>query len=177
MAKLSDQDKKNLIADWKTGRYSQRDLVDKYGASKGTVGNLTKGIDQENGRIVDAQITVLTAKALLPPEEMGAIMLIAQEEIYSQNLVTNATQLNLVRITEYLSTNTKDKVLNVGDGVQNIEPIRLDSSDFIACQNAIHKAGQSLGVIEQFAPKNDISLTNAVQANVNTPLEVRFVKK
>jgi len=170
MAKLSEQDKKNLIADWKTGRYSQRDLVNKYGASKGTVGNLTKGIDQKNGHIVDAQITVLTAKALLPPEEMGAIVLVAQEEIYNNQLVTNASQLNLVRITEYLSNNTKVEKINVGDGVQHFEEIGLGASDFIQCQNAIHKAGQSLGVIEQFAKNGDVNVSTAAIAT--TPMQI-----
>lgn len=163
MAKLSDQDKKNLIADWKTGRYSQRDLVEKYGVSKGTVGNLTKGIEQKNGHIVDAQITILTAKAILPPEEMGAIMLTAQEEIYNQNLITNATQLNLVRIAEHISANKKLEKINVGDGVQHFEEVGLGSGDYLNIQNAIDKASLTLGVNQRHAPKIEVKQDNTKQ--------------
>ena len=44
MAKLSDIDKTKLLADWKTGKYSQRDLVKKYNSSNGTVSEITKGV-------------------------------------------------------------------------------------------------------------------------------------
>jgi len=67
---------------------------------------------------VNAQIAILTAKAILPLEHLNAILNTAQEEIYNKNLVTNATQLNLVRTMEYLSNNTKLEKINVGDGVQ-----------------------------------------------------------
>lgn len=167
MAKLSEQDKKNLIADWKTGRFSQRELVEKYGASKGTVGNLTKGIEQKNGHIVDAQITVLTAKAILPPEEMGAIMLTAQEEIYNNQLVTNATQLNLVRITEHISVNKKLEKINVGDGVQQFEEVGLGSGDYLNIQNAIDKASITLKVSDRHAPRQEIKVEQGMQNNLS----------
>lgn len=77
MAKLTPQDEINLVSDWKTGRYSQRDLASKYNCSKGKVSQLTEGIEKaKNDQVVKAQITILTAKALLSDEEMTAIMTI-----------------------------------------------------------------------------------------------------
>jgi hypothetical protein len=172
MAKLSEQDKKNLIADWKTGRYSQRDLVNKYGASKGTVGNLTKGIEQKNGHVVDAQITILTAKDILPPEEMGAIMLVAQEEIYNKFLITNATQLNLVRVTEHLSNNKKLEKIGIGDGIQHFEEVGLGASDYKAAQEAIDRASITLGISQRHANSQvNIQNTNAQQNNITVEWE------
>lgn len=46
MAKLSDREEENLVSDWKTGRYSQRDLADKYNCSKGKVIQLTQGVEK-----------------------------------------------------------------------------------------------------------------------------------
>ena len=46
MAKLTPQDEINLVSDWKTGRYSQRDLASKYNCSKGKVSQLTEGIEK-----------------------------------------------------------------------------------------------------------------------------------
>lgn len=174
MARLNDNEKKLVIADYKTGRYSQRELAERHHVSLGTINNITRDISADNEHLVAAQVSLLSAKALLPPEQLNAILNAAQEEIYNKNLVSNSSQLNLVRITEYLSTNTKDKALNVGDGVQSIEPIRLDSSDFIACQNAIHKAGQSLGVIEQFAPKMEFNQQNNQQTNNQKVIQVKY---
>lgn len=52
MAKLTPQDEINLVSDWKTGRYSQRDLASKYNCSKGKVSQLTQGIEKsKNGQI------------------------------------------------------------------------------------------------------------------------------
>ena len=107
MAKLRDYDKKLLLADYHTNKYSQRDLAKKYNVSIGTVNNLTKEVIPQNEHLVNAQISILSAKAILPIEHLNAILNTAQEEVYNKSLVTNATQLNLVRTMEYLSQNKK----------------------------------------------------------------------
>jgi len=49
MAKiLSDKEKSLIIADYKTGQYSQRELAKKHNVSIGTVNKLTKDIDTTN---------------------------------------------------------------------------------------------------------------------------------
>ena len=116
MAKLSDREEENLVSDWKTGRYSQRDLADKYNCSKGKVSQLTQGIEKaQNGHLVDCQISLLSANAYLSDSEMTAIMTTAQNEVFNKGLVTNATQLNLVRTTQYLAKNKKLEKRGVGD--------------------------------------------------------------
>ena len=107
MAKLSDYDKKLLIADYHTNKYSQRDLAKKYNTSIGTVNNLTKEVSPQNEHLVNAQISILSAKSILPIEHLNAILNTAQEEVYNKGLVTNASQLNLIRTTQYLANNKK----------------------------------------------------------------------
>lgn len=172
MAKLSELEKTRLLADWKTGKYSQRDLVKKYNASKGTVSEITKGVEQKNGHLVDAQVSLLSAKAILPPEEMGAIMGTAQEIIYNQNLITNATQLNLVRTTEYLSNNKKLVKLSAGMGTQELVEVGLGSSDFKECQEAIDKASLTLGINQRHS-NIKIDNTNAQQTNQPTQIIIK----
>jgi len=168
MAKLTDSDKINLIADWKTGRFSHRSLVEKYNASKGTVGNLTKGIEPKNGQYVDAQITLLTAKSILSDEEMGAIIAVAQNEIFERGLITNATQLNLVRITQHLKDNKKLEKINIGNGVQNLEEVELGSSDYKNIQDAIDKASLTLGVNQRHSSQQiNVQTNTAIQNNTN----------
>lgn len=174
MAKLTEHDKKLLIADYHTNKYSQRELAKKYNVSLGTVSNLTKEISPQNEHIVNAQITILTAKAILPVEHLNAILNTAQEAIYNKNLITNATQLNLVRTMEYLSKNQKMEKINVGDGVQNFEPIGLGADDFKYCQDTIDKASITLGINPRHANTNIKVDNNNTQQEVNNNLIVEF---
>lgn len=166
MAKLTEHDKKLLIADYHTNKYSQRELAKKYNVSLGTVSNLTKEISPQNEHIVNAQIAILTAKAILPVEHLNAILNTAQEEIYNKNLITNATQLNLVRTMEYLSKNQKLEKINVGDGVQNFEPVGLGADDFKYCQDTIDKASITLGINPRHANTNIKVDNNNLQQEV-----------
>ena len=164
MAKLTDHDKKLLIADYHTNKYSQRDLAKKYNISIGTVNNLTKEITPQNEHLVNAQISILSAKAILPPEHLNAILNTAQEEVYNKSLITNATQLNLVRTMQYLSENKKLEKRTIGDGVQVFEEVGLGADDFKQCQDAIDKASITLGVNQRHA-NTTINNTNATQNN------------
>lgn len=170
MAKLSDHEKTLLIADYHTNKYSQRKLAEKYNVSIGTVNNLTKEVTPQNEHLVNAQMSIISAKAILPIEQMNAILNTAQEEMYNKNLVTNATQLNLVRTMEYLSKNKKLEKRSVGDGVQVFDEVGLGADDFKQCQDTIDKASITLKVNERHAPKQDINLTNAQQNNENTQI-------
>lgn len=171
MAKLSDYDKKLLLADYHTNKYSQRELAKKYNVSIGTVNNLTKEVTPQNEHLVNAQISILSAKSILPIEHLNAILNTAQEEVYNKGLVTNASQLNLVRTMEYLSKNKKLEKRGVGDGVQVFEEVGLGADDFKQCQDTIDKASLTLKVNERFAPKQDINLTNAQQNNIVVEIE------
>ena len=171
MAKLSDYDKKLLLADYHTNKYSQRELAKKYNVSIGTVNNLTKEVTPQNEHLVNAQISILSAKSILPIEHLNAILNTAQEEVYNKGLVTNASQLNLIRTTQYLANNKKLEKRGVGDGVQIFEEVGLGADDFKQCQDAIDKASITLKVNERHAPKQDINLTNAQQNNIVVEIE------
>ena len=172
MAKLSDYDKKLLIADYHTNKYSQRELAKKYDTSIGTVNNLTKEITPQNEHLVNAQVAIISAKAILPVEHLNAILNTAQDEIYNKGLVTNASQLNLIRTTQYLANNKKLEKISVGDGIQQFEEVGLGADDFKQCQEAIDKASITLKVNERHAPKTDIALTNAQQNNEQTIIQI-----
>ena len=174
MAKLSDYDKKLLIADYHTNKYSQRDLAKKYNTSIGTVNNLTKEVSPQNEHLVNAQISILSAKSILPIEHLNAILNTAQEEVYNKGLVTNASQLNLIRTTQYLANNKKLEKINVGEGIQKFEEVGLGADDFKQCQDAIDKASITLKVNGRFAPKQDINLTNAQQNNEQKVIKVVY---
>jgi len=173
VAKLSDHDKDLLIADYHTNKYSQRDLAKKYNTSIGTVNNLTKSITPQNEHLVNAQISILSAKSILPVEHLNAILNTAQEEVYNKSLITNATQLNLVRTMQYLSGNKKLEKINVGDGIQQFEEVGLGADDFKQCQDTIDKASLTLGINKRHATTN-ISATAGAQVNEQKNVTIEY---
>lgn len=163
---LDERIKKELVADYLTGRYSQRELAKKYKVSLGSVNNLTRDLNATNADLVTAQANLLIAKNELPIEQMNAIIETAYDEVYSKQLIHKATHLNLKRINETLEKNTKMSKINIGDGVQNLEPTTLDMIDYKIAQEAIDKASLTLGVNQRHA-KTEINAnaTNAIQIN------------
>lgn len=146
MAKITDETKEKILADFHTGKFSQRELAKKHNVSKTMIANLTSGLRPKNDHLVEAQISLLSAKQSLSETEMTAIMTAAKDEAFNRGLIFNATQLNLQRITEHLNKNQKMEKVGVGDGVQNFEPVELNANDYKAAQDAIDKASITLGI-------------------------------
>lgn len=146
MAKITDETKEKILADFHTGKFSQRELAKKHNVSKTLIANLTSGLKPKNDHLVEAQISLLSAKQSLSEAEMTAIMTAAKDEAFNRGLIFNATQLNLQRITEHLNKNQKMEKVGVGDGVQNFEPVELNANDYKAAQDAIDKASITLGI-------------------------------
>lgn len=163
---LDERIKKELVADYLTGRFSQRELAKKYKVSLGSVNNLTRDLNATNADLVTAQANLLIAKNELPIEQMNAIREVAYDEVYSRRLIQKTTHLNLQRINETLEKNTKMTKINCGDGIQNIEPTQLDMMDYKIAQEAIDKASLTLGINQRHA-KTEINAnaTNAIQIN------------
>lgn len=169
MAKITNEIKEKILADFHTGKFSQRELAKKYNASKTTIANLTKGLTPKNDRLVEAQISLLSAQSSLTATEMTAIMTAAKDEAYNRGLIFNATQKNLAKITQMLDKNTKYEKVGVGDGVQNFEPVELNANDYKALQDAIDKASLTLGVNQR------TSSTTINNANVQQSEETKIV--
>lgn len=170
MARLTDKQKELILADYHTGKYSQRKLSEKHDVSIGTVNKITKEETPQNEHIVNAQITLLTAKSYISNEQMNAIMNTAKDEIFNNALITNATQLNLVRTMEYLSNNKKLDKINSGGGIQEHVEVGLGSDDFKYCQDTIDKASLTLGVNQRHS-STLINNTNATQNNIIIEIE------
>lgn len=142
MARLTIQQEKELIADWKTGHYSHRDLLKKYNCSKGKVSQLTQGIEKaSNDQLVKNQVSILSASATLPKEEMTAIMTTAQEIAFNKGLVFGVTQKALQKLNVMI------------DNVDN-------PNDMKAIIDASDRASLTLGVNQRHAPKVEVQQNN-----------------
>lgn len=173
VGKITDEIKEKILADFHTGKFSQRELAKKYSVSNGTVANLLKGLTPKNEHLVEAQITLLSAQTQKSEIEMSSILSTAKDEAYNRGLIFNATQKNLNRVMDMLDKNTKYEKVGVGDGVQTFEPIELNANDFKALQEAIDKASLTLGVNSRTG-NISINNTNAQQnvKNVKNELDL-----
>ena len=148
MARLTDNEKSLLLADYKTNKYSQRDLSKKYNVSLGTVSKMTKEVIPNNEHIVNAQLSVLKAKAELPDIEMNAIMNTAQDELRRKNLVYGVSERIISKANE---------MLDITDTAQDLK----------ALSDTVDKTSITLGVNQRHSNSQvNIQNTNAVQNNI-----------
>jgi hypothetical protein len=156
MAKtLSKNEIAALIADHKTGQFSQRELARRYNISPAYVNKVVKNIPKEDEELVNAGIAYRTALAQRDEQSVNAIENIVNEKTKHLQFLHNATLKNISVMVKKLNEEATVK-------------------DHLDAQNAIHKAGQTLGVIDQFAKSGDVNV-NATAAVQNNNITVEFV--
>lgn len=143
---VTENEKLLIIADYKTGQYSQRQLAKKHDVSLGTVSGLTKNLDTSNEHLVNAQIAILSAKDNLPNEQMNAVMNAALVKAKREGLIFGnaeklASKINIM--TDQIETPAEAKLLS----------------------EANMTLGKSLGVIEQFAKSSDVNVNTTAIAS------------
>jgi hypothetical protein len=155
MARLTEEDRENILADWHTGQYSHNYLGKKYNCSHVTIGKLCKGIIPKHTSKVTAQIAINTALAGESVKEVTAINKAVEEKTRHLQFLHNLTLKNMATMAKKL-----DEDATV--------------ADHKIAQDAIHKAGQTLGVIDQFAKSGDVNV-NATAAVQSNNIKVEFV--
>jgi hypothetical protein len=154
MAKLTQDKKKLILADWKAG-ISQHYLAKKYEYSSATINKICKGVEQENKEIVNAQVSINTALSQKSEQEVNSISKQVEEKTRHLQFITNLTLKNLK---------------SMGDKIDE----DLTIFDHKAVQDTIHKGGQTLGVIDSFAPK--IELKQELNQQNNAPTQINIIR-
>jgi len=156
VARLTDNDRENILADWNTGQFSHSELGKKYNTSHVTIGKLCKGVAPKLQDKVTAEVAIRTALAEATPKEVTAFETIVNEKTKHLQFLHNATLKNISVMAKKLNEDASVK-------------------DHLDAQNAIHKAGQTLGVIEQFAKSGDVNVSATAGAVANNNLTVEFI--
>lgn len=182
MAKLSDRQKRNILAKWHTGEYSKSDLAKMYKVDEKTIRNITDKQDPQNADIVEAQTQLeLFKKSSKSPIEIAEINKSVQSRLKA---ITDSDKLKLdiyetqslavQRVKELLTNNKKNVAMKLKNGdfdvIEKVE-VDLTPQDLQTCIDGIDKASITLKVNERFAPKQDINLTNAQQNNIVVEIE------
>ena len=137
-------DKEQLLADWKTGAFTQRQLAHKYNLSNGRIAALTKNIRKDLEEIVSSQVHAGYALSLKTEKEVSAVN--EQVSIKTKHLlfIHNATLKNASVMMKKI----------------NKESLIIDHK---MAQETLNKAGEALGVLEKGGTV--INNTNAQQNN------------
>ena len=153
--------KEQLIADHKTGGYSQRELAKKYGVSVGTVNGLTRGIEQENEHLVQKKLEVYQLSTELPEKELNAVeqvfnkRLLEEEERRKQNDFLSKGVLQLANISMKKIMSGVD--MKTGEGITSL--------DLREVNVAANTFGIASKVVNSDKASTVINNTNAQQNN------------
>lgn len=99
---------KNVVADWRTGHFSQRQLASKYKISAGKVANLTKGIEKDSEAIVSAGVQYRCGLAQHDERMMSAIESVVDEKTKHILFFNNAALQNVKESMEFPCESQQD---------------------------------------------------------------------
>lgn len=172
MAKLTDDIKQKILADWKVG-ISQNQLAKKYLMSPATINKLCKGIEQSNVELVNAKVSVITALNEKNEYEVNSIDEEVNSRLRRSGLVYGILEGALKLSKENIARNATVEKIGVGAGVQNFEPRELRPEELKTYVDTAISAGKAWGIIED---KPLINNSNNQQNNTIDQKVVIFKK-
>jgi hypothetical protein len=90
----------SIVADWRTGEYSQQDLADRHKVSKGAVNKLCKGVEQDTAAIVAAGVLYKQGLAAHDDRNVTAVTNIVDERTKHIQFFTSAAVINVRKAME-----------------------------------------------------------------------------
>ena len=153
-------DKAELIADWKTGRYTQKELGYRHKISRAMAARLVKGIDKENSELVEQQINneqLLIHKSSVEVESISKVVALETEK-YA------AFKAKLELFSDIAMNKARDLMDNTQYG-----------ADYKAIVEGVDKHSVTMGYNDRFNKNAGINNVNAQQNNTAETLE-RVIK-
>ena len=134
-------------------------------------------VEKENAKILQRKTQLREKIATLEDYEIKYLDELIQDEAKIRSLLFSTTALNVIRINEDLQQNIKYEKVPCGDGVQNLEPVKLSASDYKNAQEALDKASITLGINQRHSNNQiNVNTQNNIQNN-NIPLSIEDAEK
>lgn len=176
MAKLSDRQKNNIIAKYKTGTYTNIQLAKAYKVSEKTIRNITDGITKEHTDIVEAGVILEKAKkSEKSPIEITEINRAIEYRLkneYKEDKkrvrIYDTSFKILNTIDGILKKGTIEEKISIGDGVQQFEKRAINAIDAEKLANAVDKLSITTNVNDRHS-KSSVEVNNT---NQNLTLEI-----
>ena len=173
MARLTESQREDIKNALLLGD-SQYKVAQDFEVSPATVNKIFKGLDKslikQTERIVNDEVAIKSILATQSERFCKSFDDKVNEQLRRQNLVFNASEKLLVKATQMIDKNQTVDKINVGTGIQQIEPRELDSSDLKNLADTIDKASITLGVNQRHS-NSQININNennqAIQNNIS----------
>jgi len=180
MAKLTERQKSNIVAKYKTGQYTKAELAKSYKVDEKTIRNITKDVEPENAHIVEAQLIIeREKKSGKSPAEVreidNAVKYRLEQEFNDDNnrvKVYDVTSKILDQVAKIMNNGTVQRIekdFKDGATLRKVVDHPLTPRDLKESMEAVDKASVTLNVNQRHAPKTEIKNTNGLMANFEVP--------
>ena len=105
---ISEEIKRSINADWRTGEYSQRQLSEKYLVSSGLVAKLTKGVVQDAKGIVSAGVEYLQGLQSHDERIVSAVEQVVDQKVKWLDFLNKAALKNVQEAMKAKCIDQKD---------------------------------------------------------------------
>lgn len=140
-----------ILAEWRTGSYSQRDLADKHKVSAGMVAKLTKGIDKDCERIVSAGVAYNQGLSGHDEQTVSAITMAVEERSRYIKFFNDAALTNTKRALS-LPCETQQDHERLSNTILRSKEVVLGKQPDTAIQ--VNNTPQDDGKIKFYIPSN-----------------------
>ena len=148
MAKITDEVRVLILADYHTGHFTQRELSRKYAVSTATINKLTKGIEPKHTEKVNAIVTATRELNKESEQEVNAVHLIVNKQLTREELIYGNAEKLAGKLTTMID--------------------QIDTpSDALTIANTNDRLAITLKVADRHAPKIDITQNQALAPSVN----------
>jgi hypothetical protein len=150
-----------ILADWKTGAFTVRQLADKYKIGKSAVGKITKGIPHEHAGLVDSGVKYYQGLNELKGQiggQMEAVVTVVEEKVQQQKWLNKSAMRIAVITMEALEK----------------EPTIINANIAQKTMIDTHKAAGLVGYYPQPATTNINASSNAQAAVIRQPANIIF---
>ena len=106
---ISPETKAAVLADWRLGKMSQRDIADKHHIGNGSVAKITKGIEQDGEAIVSAAIFAKQSLAGQSEQFVSAVNTEVSKRLEHIQFFADATIKNLSSMVGKINKTTSIK--------------------------------------------------------------------
>lgn len=98
MSRKAVYDKDQILADWKTGKYSTRKLAAKHRISYGTVHSIVSGVEKSLEPLINTEVAIRQELANLSDHELNTFVNEVNERTRHIVLFSTATEKNIITL-------------------------------------------------------------------------------
>jgi transposase-like protein len=170
MAKLTDRQKQNIIALYKTGQYTKRGLAKKYKVAETSIRRIVADITPTNSHIVEKGVELEKEKSRISVAEQRAVETAVKEKT-AQERMRDVVLDNSLKISVHTTTASMKKLQE-----NSASKKKMEASELIEHQRLAKLAKETVTVKEEkTVVENNLNMQQMVLSQEETNVNVTVV--